>query len=55
MIIIESLTGRYDARIRVILYIWATRLFGLKVEHFEMLEDAVIVQVEKGNGAKTAE
>ncbi|KAK4018779.1 hypothetical protein OUZ56_000821 [Daphnia magna] len=37
--------GNYDARIRVILYEWATQLFGLSVEHFEMLEDAVVQRV----------
>lgn len=42
--------GKYDSRIRVILHSWATELFGLTVEHFEMLEDTVIVQVKRASG-----
>jgi hypothetical protein len=41
--------GNYDARIRVILHDWATKLFGLSIEHFEMLEDAIVLRVEHGN------
>jgi hypothetical protein len=41
--------GNYDARIRVILHDWAIQLFGLSVEHFEMLEDAIVLRVERGN------
>jgi hypothetical protein len=45
--------GNYDARIRVILHEWATQLFGLSVEHFEMLEDAIVHRVERGLRTKT--
>lgn len=46
--------GRYDSRVRVILHSWATQLFGLTVEHFEMLEDAIVVRVKSAAGcAKT--
>ncbi|EFX72133.1 hypothetical protein DAPPUDRAFT_326548 [Daphnia pulex] len=45
--------GHYDARIRVILHEWATQLFGLSVEHFEMLEDAIVHRVERGLATKT--
>lgn len=46
--------GNYDARIRVILHDWATQLFGLSVEHFEMLEDAIVQKVTNlSSGSKS--
>ena len=48
--------GTYDARVRVILHSWATDLFGLTIEHFEMLEDAIIIRLKNSSGyTKTPE
>lgn len=38
-------SGRYDARVRVILLDWAVRYFELTVQHFDMLEDAVVTDI----------